>query len=704
MLFRSYTNNIGLTSYLTLGTNDPGSSTNSATWTPTIPVGGTWEVDVFVPNHAFNIWPCGENPQYDTNSAKYFISYDGGSVYQTLNQEPLTDVWVSLGQYNFAAGSTGYLKLTDITSDANLTRFVSFSAARFVLVTPYPTMPGSLSKSAPTNGTTINSTSPSISWGASSGAASYEYCIDTTNDSACTTTWTTVGSSTSANLSGLANNTTYYWLVRARNAAGVTNADGGTWWSFITPTQVSNCTPIWQATITVKDNGQTSGGLTIGQGPDATDAIDNCYGEAMLPPSPPTGTFNARLALPGGVQESVKDFRASSQTTPSWTMKFQPSSGGYPITFTWNPSQLPTGNFILKDTITGTIVNVNMKVNSSYTLTNSGISSLQIVLSGQCTDISIVVGQGWNMVSMPGNMNNMSLISLFPDVTAPAYKYANGYQTVSETTQLSAGTGYWMYFNTSHTYPMCITPAVSRDITVTSGWNMVGAFDAATNVTAIVSTPVNILGPQIYTYQAGYSTVTSLQPGKGYWAYASKSGTINLNGITPAAFSSENTVSQPQSCTKSWQMSVSTTDNGQGAGTITIGQALGATDGIDTCYGETMLPPTPPLGVFDNRLMLPGGTQESLADFRSNVGTNFVWTLKFQPSNAGYPIHLSWNIADMPSGSFYLMDNLGGSVVNVDMKTQNGYTLSNTNITTLLIVYTPSSPLMFSIYLPLMIR
>jgi hypothetical protein len=35
-------------------------------------------------------------------------------------------------------------------------------------------------------------------------------------------------------LTGLAENTTYYWQVRARNSFGFTDANGGTPWSFTT--------------------------------------------------------------------------------------------------------------------------------------------------------------------------------------------------------------------------------------------------------------------------------------------------------------------------------------------------------------------------------------------------------------------------------------------------------------------------------------
>ncbi len=133
---------------------------------------------------------------------------------------------------------------------------------------------------------------------------------------------------------------------------------------------------IWQADLTVKDNGNISQSLSFGQSPIASDSIDAQLGEAPLPPT--AFGFDARFHLPTG-DESWKDYRSSNLDTVEWLIKFQPGNGGYPITFTWDTTNLPQGSFFLKDIITGTIVNVNMKTSNSYTLTNTGINTLKIV-------------------------------------------------------------------------------------------------------------------------------------------------------------------------------------------------------------------------------------------------------------------------------------------------------------------------------------
>jgi Right handed beta helix region/Ser-Thr-rich glycosyl-phosphatidyl-inositol-anchored membrane family/Fibronectin type III domain len=130
-----------------------------------------------------------------------------------------------------------------LTNTATATRTPTFTptvpkptntvtATRTPTATPTPVLPGAFNKSSPANNSLKQPTNPILKWSASAHATSYQYCYDTTNDNTCTTSWISNGTSTSASLSGLLPNTTYYWQVRAVNAAGVTYANAGIWWSF----------------------------------------------------------------------------------------------------------------------------------------------------------------------------------------------------------------------------------------------------------------------------------------------------------------------------------------------------------------------------------------------------------------------------------------------------------------------------------------
>ena len=99
---------------------------------------------------------------------------------------------------------------------------------------PTATLPGAFNKTSPSNGATGQRTSLSLKWALSSGATSYQVCIDTVNNNACDTTWTSLGNVQSYTASGLLSKRTYYWQVRAVNTGGTTDANAGAAWRFTT--------------------------------------------------------------------------------------------------------------------------------------------------------------------------------------------------------------------------------------------------------------------------------------------------------------------------------------------------------------------------------------------------------------------------------------------------------------------------------------
>ncbi len=108
------------------------------------------------------------------------------------------------------------------------------SFSTFAVLLPDGEPAAAFDKSSPVNNATNLPIPVSLAWATSSGATSYEYCYDTSNNNTCNGSWISSGANITANLSGLSNNTKYYWQVRARNASGITYANNGIWWSFTT--------------------------------------------------------------------------------------------------------------------------------------------------------------------------------------------------------------------------------------------------------------------------------------------------------------------------------------------------------------------------------------------------------------------------------------------------------------------------------------
>jgi hypothetical protein len=133
-----------------------------------------------------------------------------------------------------AGATTYYWQLR--ANNADGTTYANGSSNAFWSFTTAVNPPAAFNKTSPGNGAVNQSTSPSLNWSVSSGAISYDYCYDTSNDNTCSN-WTSSGSATSITLDGLADATTYYWQVRANNAGGTVWADWGSWWSFSTSSQ-----------------------------------------------------------------------------------------------------------------------------------------------------------------------------------------------------------------------------------------------------------------------------------------------------------------------------------------------------------------------------------------------------------------------------------------------------------------------------------
>lgn len=112
------------------GTNsrysDTGVGDDTATWTPTLDQGGSYDVYAW--------WVEGTNRA--TNSV-YRVNHSGGYADVAVNQSVNGGQWNLLGNYNFASGTSGNVVLTD---NAEAAKVVSADAIKFALIgTPTPT-------------------------------------------------------------------------------------------------------------------------------------------------------------------------------------------------------------------------------------------------------------------------------------------------------------------------------------------------------------------------------------------------------------------------------------------------------------------------------------------------------------------------------------------------------------------------------------
>lgn len=105
--------------------------------------------------------------------------------------------------------------------------------------------PGSFSKESPLNQETGVSLTPAFTWGTSSDAASYQYCIGSSSGVCDVLDWTPAESGVTLEVS-LSPDTTYFWQVAATNHSGTAYANASEepeWWSFTTGSIETDTTP-----------------------------------------------------------------------------------------------------------------------------------------------------------------------------------------------------------------------------------------------------------------------------------------------------------------------------------------------------------------------------------------------------------------------------------------------------------------------------
>ena len=189
------------------------------------------------------------NPTLSWSASSGATSYE--YCYDTTNDTACSG-WTnngmatSVGLSGLSTGTTYYWHVRAVNSIG--TTYSNGSSSAFWSFTTGNLPPVSFNKTLPTNGATNQPFNPTLSWEASSGVTSYDYCFDTSNDNACSS-WTNNGTATSVGLTGLSTGTTYYWHVRAVNSFGITFSNGSdiAFWSFTTgvpPTTFSKSLPM----------------------------------------------------------------------------------------------------------------------------------------------------------------------------------------------------------------------------------------------------------------------------------------------------------------------------------------------------------------------------------------------------------------------------------------------------------------------------
>ncbi|MEZ4699397.1 MAG: right-handed parallel beta-helix repeat-containing protein [Rhodothermales bacterium] len=145
--------------------------------------------------------------------------------------------------------------------------------------------------------------------------------------------------------------------------------------------------------------------------------------------------------------------------------------------------------------------------------------------------IDVAYRAGHNLVGLPLDVADADVDAVFPDATGGTLLTFNGVSFVPPIpATLVPGAGYWLRFPANGTQRVAGIPAASRTWSLHTGWNIVSGPTCAVTL-AQVNDPAGIIDPDLFFGYENTFVVPEnqlLEPGKGYWVFAKKTGSVTL--------------------------------------------------------------------------------------------------------------------------------------------------------------------------------
>jgi hypothetical protein len=391
-----------------------------------------------------------------------------------------------------------------------------------------------------------------------------------------------------------------------------------------------------RGTLTVSDNGAGSASLTFGESLLATDGLDTLLGEAGLPPAPAPGTFDARwqIAATDGSLADIRETLGPGHTANAFTAALQAGPGGLPFTLRWKSGLLQPGRWHVRDKETaGSKFDVSMWLDSTLSIPDSSVHAVEIVHTPTDSFRTAVQG-GWQLVSLPMDVEDASVASLFPGALTNAWSFwTTGYVAADP---LERRKGYWIKNGAPDTLSLAGVPVVRDTISVPAGWALVPA--------SAVMCPQDAAAldcpdcSPFYIYNGGYGIMTTGRPGAGAFVRGPRT-------IIYSCFAPNSPAPKPSTLAAlAGRSSLAIGDASGGATTLYFGPA-GSAGGALARYD---LPPLPPQGLFDARFSSQRLVEELPADGEGRE-------ILLQAPR--YPVSVAWSALD---GTYELEPRVNG--------------------------------------------
>ncbi len=278
-----------------------------------------------------------------------------------------------------------------------------------------------------------------------------------------------------------------------------------------------------------------------------------------------------------------------------------------------------------------------LKIASNDPVTPNRNIPVRLIVGGGTSTLNVAIASGWNLISNPvtNPIPGDSVRQLYPTaLNAYAFEFAAGYV---QKFKLANGKGYWEKFPGAISNPITGTLRTRDSVSVVTGWNIVGSISNTVDTSTIVSVPAGLRVSNWFGYSAGYTAVTQLVPGKGYWVKSAAPG---------GKFVLANPLVAKPAQTRTPEVEIADVLN-----TLTITDANG---GSQTLYfgadGQKQIPvamytmpPAPPVGAFDARFeTADGGSMVQTHGTELSTAVEFAVAVQSE----AYPLTITWKVTN----------------------------------------------------------
>ena len=246
---------------------------------------------------------------------------------------------------------------------------------------------------------------------------------------------------------------------------------------------------------------------------------------------------------------------------------------------------------------------------------------------------------GWNIVSVPVGGSDPRLTVLYPGAAGHAFSFGGG-GSYSITDSLYRGTGYWIKYQAADSTVIVGAPVDVDTLLLNAGWNLIGTISDTVAADSVIQLPSGLLQSSFFGFLNGYTIVTDLTPGYGYWVKSADTGRIVLLRQMSGRQVPARTVTAARA--EPGRLIVRDADGEERALFIAPDHAKGAS-GL-----KSELPPVPPANILDVR-------------FASNRQTEVCGTAGLQEfpirlSGALFPVDVLWTSGSL-TGTYDLRIN-----------------------------------------------